>query len=618
MLLRFLLVFLLACAAHAQATPRVVLDPAESKVSLAGRMEWLKDESGRLDASQAQAATAWQHLPAEPGFGFTPSAIWLRFEVERSPNAPAAWRLEVNNAVLEDVRLYLPTPDGAWTEWRSGRSVPHSDWPVNARRPVFRLDLPASTQPVLVRLATRNSLSTSMVLWESERFYARARHEALLWGGYFGLYLLVILIQFVFWRWTREALSGWYVPYAILNCMGVLMTTGYLQDALNWPGDLALTMLGLVICAVAYVGAKFSSVQLELDRVMPRFNRFVLSSSALLSLVTGGLVLTGHYGVGVSLSQAASLLLMAAITGAAIYLWRRGHAPARFFLAIFAIFYLGVTTRYARNLGWLPPGFVTDHSIQIGSVLHLIVMCLYIVHRFNAVHQALRIEQSARQEQRDFVAMVSHEYRTPLAIISTSVQQLAANLDAPQEKSLKRCTNIRQAAQRMTELLDTYLSAERLEEAAQSLQLAPCDPREVIEAVAAEWPEERLRLSLAHMPPSLVCDRSLLQVALRNLLANAHRHATPGTAIELVATGSASGGLQVSVANQGDVIAPDELPLLFRRYFRGRASRGQPGAGLGLYLVHRIAQQHRGRVQVRSDNGQTTFDLWLPVGPAGR
>ncbi len=617
MLLRLFLVLMLASAAQVQAAPRIVLDPGTHTVPLAGRMEWLRDTPGQLDAAQAQAASGWQRLAADPGFGFTPAAIWLRFEVEQPREGRASWRLEVNNALLEDVRLYLPAPGGGWTAWQAGRSVPHSEWPLDTRSPVFRLDLPPGTHPVLVRLATRNSLSTSMTLWESERFYARARNEALLWGGYFGLYALVILIQFVFWRWTREALSGWYVPYAILNCLGVLMSTGYLQDALNWHGPVATTVLGLVICAVLYVGAKFSSVQLGLDQVMPRFNRVGLNTMALLSLVTSGLVLAGHYAAGVVAAQALSLALLLGLTGVALDLWRRGHAPARFFLAIFGLFYLGVAVRYARNLGWLAPGFITDYSIQIGSVVHLIVMCLFIVHRFNAVRRALRIEQSARQEQRDFVAMVSHEYRTPLAIISTSVQQLAANLDAPLDKTLKRCANIRQATQRMTELLDTYLSAERLDEASQSLQLQACDPREVIEEAAGEWSPERLRLSLHQMPASLLCDRSLLRVALRNLLANAHRHAAPDTAIELVASGG-GGGLHVSVTNQGDVIAPDELPLLFRRYFRGRASRGQPGAGLGLYLVKRIAEQHRGRVGVRSEQGQTAFELWLPLGQPGR
>ncbi len=613
MIARFLFLLFLLCSGAWAQTP-LVLDAGigTGMLSFSGRLAWLKDDARSMTQETAYAATDWQVLAGEPGFGFTHSAIWLRLAVTQPEGASSSWRLEVNNPLLEDVRFYLRDVHGEWREQRAGRLVPHADWPLDTRTPLFIVDLPPGTHQAMLRLSTRNSLSAAVRLWTPEAWHRHERDEAMLWGAYFGIYGLVILIQFLFWKWTRESLSGWYVPYAAGNFLAIMMTMGHLQGALGMGADMSSMLLGLLICASLGVACKFSSVQLELACVMPLFNRWLIWVGAALSVVTGLLVLAGEYALGVGIAQVMSLTIVTVMFGVAIKWLRRGHRPAAFFLVAFGIFYIGILIRYLRNLGFIEPVMFTDYSVQIGSLLQMLVMCLFVVYRYNTLKIALQIEQTARREQREFVAMVSHEYRTPLAIISTSAQQLAANLDAPREKSLKRCANIRDATRRMGDLLDKYLSAERLDEANQSLHLTAVDPQELLEDVVAEWPGGRIGLMLDNMPAKIVCDRALCEVALRNLLANADRHASHDTVVEVAATADGKGGLRVTVANAGDVIPPDEQPRLFEKYFRGRAARDKPGAGLGLYLVRRIVELHGGKVDVASITGRTAFSIVLP------
>ncbi|MCW5654285.1 sensor histidine kinase [Hydrogenophaga sp.] len=591
----------------------VVLDARAGVIPLAGRMAWLRDPQGRLQhAEQAEAETGWAPLPGSPNLGFTPDALWLRWDV-RQPDGGTSWRLEVDNTLLEDVRLYQRDETGAWQATQSGRVVTHSAWPLDTRSPVFRLDLEPGTHALMLRLQTRNSLSTSVKLWESERFYASAQDEALLWGIYFGLYALVILIQFLFWKWTREVLSGWYVMYAGLNCLGMMLSMGYLQNALDWSGTLALVPLSLVICASIYAGTQFSSAALELHRHMPRVRRFLTRGAAAVALVTSAMVLAGAHRAGVGAAQVLSIVWMLLMAGVAIVPLRRGEMAGRFLLVAFGIFFLGILVRYLRNLGWLQPGPLTDYSIQVASVLHMVVMCMFIVYRYNALRVALQIEQAARREQRDFVALVSHEFRTPLAIIDTSAQQLATHLDAPAERSLQRCANIRDATRRMVDLMDNCLTAERMDLAEPSVHEQACDLRALLQDLVAEWPQGRVVVDLQQLPDVFVCDPDMLRVALRNLVANADRHARADMPVSLRVKGLSGGALSLSVRNTGDAIAPDELPLLFQRYYRGRAARGKPGAGLGLFLVQRIVGAHGGHVSVRSHLGVTTFKVWLPA-----
>lgn len=614
MLWRWILLGWLAWCGAVQAQPVAWLDPQSNAIALDGQMEWLRDPGARWTPQEAAAAEGWQALRGSPNAGFTEDAIWLRLRLAQ-PADGAPWRLQVDNTLIEQVHLLLRGADGAWHTQQAGRSVRHSDWPLDTRSPVFRLDLPAGTHEFMLRLATRNSLSTSIHLWQAERFYARAQAESLLWGVYFGIYGFVILIQFLFWKWTREALSGWYVLCAGLNCFSMLMTMGYLQNALDMSGRLAVPLLSLSICASIYVGSKFTATVLDLHRHMPRLNALLLRGGAAVGGVCGLLVVGGAIGLGTGIAQAVSIVWMLALAWATVVLLlRRGEMAERFLLVAFGIFFLGILLRYMRNLGWLPAGPLTDNSVQVGSVLHMIVMCVFIVYRYNALRIALQVEQAARQEQRDFVALVSHEFRTPLAIIDTSAQQLSTHLDAPHEKSLKRCANIQAAAQRMTDLMDNYLTLERMGHFEHALQARPCELRSLLTDLAAEWPEGRIRLLTHLLPAEFACDPDMLRVALRNLISNADRHAAPGTLIELSAQGLPNGHLRLRVSNTGETIPSDELPLLFQKYHRGRSVRGQPGAGLGLFLVERIVKAHAGRITVRSHSGTTSFQIALPIG----
>jgi signal transduction histidine kinase len=217
----------------------------------------------------------------------------------------------------------------------------------------------------------------------------------------------------------------------------------------------------------------------------------------------------------------------------------------------------------------------------------------------------------ARQEQHDFVAMVSHEFLTPLAIINTVTQQLAGNLDAPRDKSLQRCTNIRESARRMTDMMDEFLSLDRVG-GEPRLNRSPVDLRQLIDIVAQEWEPARLQVTTGNLPDDFTGDGALLRVALRNLLANAMRHSPENLPVQLKVCGTDSGGVTIEVADKGSSIPVDEIPKLFQKYFRGRAAQTQPGAGLGLYLVESIAKLHDGSLRAESAPGQgSVFVLTL-------
>jgi len=632
----------------------VALTTDEPRINLLGSLAWLKDESGTLTFDEVRVrGDDFRPLQSDLSAGFTHAAVWLRFDVQPAMQAPSEWILEVANALLDDVRLYVPRNDGTYVEHLSGENFPRTQWEIDYRNPSFHLHFDSSKpQRHYLRLWTRNALSTSILLWQPETFAAATRAEAFNYGIFYGVYGLILVFHFFFWAWTRERIGGWYLGYVALNCLAAAITAGYVQRLTGLPGAMSDALLGVMICMMLGVSNTFTLMQMELATVMPRFNRIYLPIMWGIGIVTSLVVLSGNYGAGVGLAQVVILACIAMLIPIGIRLALRGHRPARFFLFAFGIFYAAVVLRFLRNLGFLPPNLLTEYGIQIGTLLHLVVMSLGITGHYNQIkreklaaqaalteslevqvmertatlveeiarreelelemRRALEVEVQARQEQHDFVGMVSHEFRTPLAIINTVTQQLANNLDAPHGKSIQRCTHIRESARRMTDMMDEFLSLDRVGSELR-LNRSSCDLQQLIMAVVDEGESERLQVDCENLPASFVCDVALLRVALRNLIANAIRHSPEGVSVKLTARGAVNGGVEIVVADEGSGIPSDEIPKLFQKYFRGRAAQTQPGAGLGLYLVERIANLHGGSVRVKSTPGQgSLFVLALP------
>lgn len=612
---RFLLCILLVAWLPVGAV--VVLRPDASSVDLHDRLNWLRDEAARWRPEQVAARTDWQPLAGEPSFGFTRAALWLRMAVHQPVGGDPDWRLALDNALLEDVRLYVwHAAEGRWHETRAGQAVPRAQWPLDTRSPVFRLNLPPGDHTVMLRLVSRDSLSTAVTLSRPEAYRLASTREALVTGGMMGAYALVIVFQFVFWRVSRESLGLWCGLYALCSMGVAFLSSGHPQAMSGGAASFGLAVLAALLCVSVIPAARFAGLLLELSRRAPRGAIWHLRLTTALG-VSSALIAAGiDHRIGMAVLQVGTLLWLVVINGVAVWLALMRFRPAYLFLFTFGMYGIGLLVHVLRDLGELEPGWLTDNLYPVTSLFHLIVLSLFLVLRYRVLKQELAIARAAHQEQRDFMALVSHEFRTPLAIINTTAQQLARNLQAPPERTLTRCQNIQQAARRMSNLMDDYLSLDRLEGAERALQPQSFDLLEWLEDAAADWPPERVVLDADNLPERWTGDPKLLHIVVRNLLANADRHSPASQQITLQAEQQDSGALLLRVVDHGEGVAHDERPHLFKKYFRGHTAQGKPGAGLGLYMAERIVHLHQGHIRaVTTPGGGATFEVRLPPQP---
>lgn len=251
-----------------------------------------------------------------------------------------------------------------------------------------------------------------------------------------------------------------------------------------------------------------------------------------------------------------------------------------------------------------------DHTLvkQLLAVLVLVLLTsLFWIHKLkHAKHLA---EQTAAQ-QRQFISMLSHEVRTPLAVIDATVQVLQQQAhNAPD--LLNVIGRIRRGAARMTYFFDNCLTADRMDSDNFTVQATAVNVSELVnwvsESASLLSGEHSLTLDMAPDLPALWGDPVLLRIMLMNLLSNAFKYAPSHTPVHLrVRLGSDQRTLCITVEDHGPGIPPNELDLIFEKYQRGRLATGKPGAGLGLSVVKRIAALHGGGVTVSSQPGQST------------
>jgi two-component system phosphate regulon sensor histidine kinase PhoR len=212
----------------------------------------------------------------------------------------------------------------------------------------------------------------------------------------------------------------------------------------------------------------------------------------------------------------------------------------------------------------------------------------------------------------DFVANASHELRTPLAAIIGYVETLQegdGDIDTPTAR--KFLGIIEREAQRLQALVSDLMSLSRVEAEKHDLPTTRIDLAPLVERAArdAAGPQriERLKLDLA-ADPVVLGDLQQLEQVVRNLVDNALKYGAANAPVH-VTLDLAQGDLaRIAVQDEGEGIAPEQIPHLTRRFYRtdpGR-SRASGGTGLGLAIVKHIVERHRGRLDITSELGKGT------------
>ena len=566
----------------------------------------------------------WLDLPGRLSEGFTSSAIWVRFQITPSAvDEPGEWFLELDQPLLADVRLYMIMRDGKLIE-RMGTTISTQQRrELGYKNPTFVLnDQVSGSQQYWLRITTPTALQTSLSLYKANHLITTHARSDFIWGLLFGTYLFIVLFYMLFWFWTRERLHLYYALYILINFFAAIFTSGWpLQYSDDMTSDAYIKYLGIWISLSLTTGTLFSSAFLQLPQKYPLISSALIRIAMVLSACGVVGTLSHRYEKVIPVLQISSLLLIIFFLLVAIRGSLSGDRVSRIFLAAFSLFYVGVTWRYLRNLGWLEPHFWSDNSYQLGAFAHMLVMSTAIFASYSRLlkekDQAqlqLHYESQMRVDQRKFVDMVSHEFRTPLSVVQAALGNLMAMYQSHDE-TVTRLKRIERASQRMYNLIHTYLNTERVMLDAHSPTLNRHNLATICKLAIEDISEEH-RLQITQRisaSPEIYCDMDLIRIAVVNLLQNACKHSQTTQQISLSIKLTEHHAI-IEVADLGAGVSPDDVEHIFKRHYRGADARNPDGSGLGLYIVQSIATGHHGRVTVRNNTPQgSIFSLELPL-----
>ena len=227
-------------------------------------------------------------------------------------------------------------------------------------------------------------------------------------------------------------------------------------------------------------------------------------------------------------------------------------------------------------------------------------------------------ERQVNALQRQFVAMASHEFRTPLAIIDAAAQRLCrSTTNISGDYVHEKAGVIRSAVVRMVDLMESILASGRLETGQIILKRSEGD----LKALLVTCCERQRHLSRSHVfhldlepiPDALTFDRGAMEQVFTNLISNAVKYSPKAPDIH-VRTRANEKTVEISISDSGIGMDADDLPKLFQPYYRARSATGIAGTGIGLNVVKQVVELHGGTVEVTSELGKgTTFTILLPI-----
>ncbi len=229
-------------------------------------------------------------------------------------------------------------------------------------------------------------------------------------------------------------------------------------------------------------------------------------------------------------------------------------------------------------------------------------------------YQRLDQERQGSELREQFIAVLGHDLRNPLASLDAGTRMLQRS--ATDDKAVSVLRLMRSSISRMSGLIDNVLDFARGRMGGGfALEQADRVPlRPVMEHVIAELrmahPERRI---VAELSDALVrCDEGRIGQLLSNLLANALTHGAEDGAIR-VRSDIVDDAFMLSVSNSGEPIPQEKIGDLFKPFFRGEPNSGQQGLGLGLYIVSEITKAHNGTLSVTSTPEETCFTVRIPL-----
>ncbi|GLK73509.1 7TM-DISM domain-containing protein [Ancylobacter dichloromethanicus] len=587
----------------------------------------LEDPEGTLSIEDV---TGRAFAPAGPilARGYTPSTHWLRLTVRPGDGGPLV--LRIRPTYLDRVELYEPDANapGGWKRDVTGDRTPFLERDLPSVALGFTIWPTGPETTYYLRLSTS---STSLL--HAEALLPQVAALADLQIHVDEIFILGLLLCILLWTASdflarRDPVVGCFAINQLFFISYNVLIMGY--GALIFPHaapGFVDRLTSVVIIATPLFSILTNRLLLRQFDLHP-IARWMLDTLLALAVVALGLLAAGAAQQALALNAYVVMLIVPLLPVLALSTRREAPPGRRTLGIVYTIQALSLLFTMLPLLGLLPATtWNLDANIIHGLLSDLPLFVLLALRSREARRTGIEVQMNldlTRRElelqrrqfdmQNRFMAMLTHELRTPLSVIRLAVG--TAKIEGEPRRLIDS------AFGNMAGIIDRCSLADRMEQQRLDVVREPVDIEALLRAiVTANTQSGRVTLSAGPLP-SVDSDEQLVAVALHNLVDNALKYSPEGSTVEVTALieenappdgrAAATPGIRVAVENScGRTGVPDPARL-FEKFHRGPQARTTSGSGLGLYIVQGITDLLGGSVSYQFSEGRARFSLWLP------
>ncbi len=635
----FILSYLFVCSNYAQTFNIDSLNGNSSNFLLhhSAKVFNLKEKELSVDEFITQKSTidATYLTDKTTNTGFTNGNYWMEFSVNNTTNLEKHYYLETTRPITDFVYLYTNNSIHKNLKQQSGDAIPFNKRDFKSHKSVFKVILPPNeiTTFYLNFKSDGEVVNFNLNLHQADDFIYASTAENLLFGIFYGVIFLATITYLFFYFALRDKTFLYYSLYVI--------TIGFMQFALDgfWfkyvgPSASAISLKGVILFATlatlffGMYGKSYLKVALNNKFFMTAYNThaaFVLG--LLIVLVLPFNIPSFGYLYINTLALLALLLVIVSI----VYCYIKGEFVDAFFTIGILSLATGMTIFILNNFGIIHTTFLVENSSKIGTGVEVIFLSLSMANLIRNLKSekemaqtiALKKSEDMNELKSYFMSNMSHELRTPLnAIMGISDVMLKENIDP---KIRSNFEIIKYASVGLLSSVNDILDFNKIEKGELVLNNIEFEPRLVLEQIKYnsqnQAKDKNLELAFEiskNLPFKIKGDPMRFTQIVTNVINNAIKFTNSGyvnVEVDTINKNDDLAELQIIITDSGVGIPENKLDSIYESFMQESITntRKYGGLGLGLSIVKKLIDLHKGQITIDSKVGVgTTCKFTIP------
>lgn len=553
------------------------------------------DETGQTQIEEVSRREFKETNATAFSGGYTRNVHWFKVTLTPFVNRDRLI-LSYYLQALDDVRLYLPREDGAFSEQRSGDLLSFQEREMAHRDLNFVVATP-SQKPftAYLRVQTSSSSIFAMTAWQEEAFERKNHLEYLMLGLMFGVLFILLAINLSLWRWFYDLTFRYYFFYLLsaianLASMNGLVAEFFIPD----NGLFAHYFFSLSTLILLFFATLFYKYKLNITAEQTPILYWLVNGYQGALIVCSAAVFLDYFTEVMAVVNVLLLSLSLPIFFRAIYVWRYQQASGLIIIALlFGL--LSVLASAFTLLGVVETQTYFVYAPQAGILATMLTLQWLLMQRVSRLKEDQKISELRADEaeknnrlQEKFLAMLTHELKTPLAVIRLAVAKNLVPSPRLKEQAVLAIDDI-------SMIIDRCSNSEKITAGKiQTHTKAVCLPDWISLIIAEQSQANRIAFSNKQMDDcqriTIQTDPDYLRIILSNLLDNALKYSPERSTVNIVLD-IIGVTIEIRIDNVPNDAGFPDATQVFEKYYRSAGAHQRIGAGLGLYIVRELVHQ---------------------------